>query len=158
LIEVDANRCRSIPGTRWNKDFDPEQAQPAVREYLTALDDPTYGAATEVTPKFGSPSDPAAQWTGALRDAAFLAYADNYRHRREVRDHHGRQGVARHSSGRGGRRLADNDHAHSRALWRSPQWLAGGLGVVAVALKFGDHLLLARNALIAFGDVPLSLR
>ena len=39
-----------------------------------------------------------------------------------------------------------------------PQWLAGGLGVVAVALKFGDHLLLARNVLIAFGDVPLSLR
>src|SRR5262249_22601927 len=25
-----------------------------------------------------SPSDPAAQWTGALRNAAFFAYADNY--------------------------------------------------------------------------------
>jgi Transposase DDE domain len=31
-----------------------------------------------VTPKFISPSDPAAQWTGALRNAAFFAYADNY--------------------------------------------------------------------------------
>jgi hypothetical protein len=25
-----------------------------------------------------APSDPAAQWTGALRNAAFFAYADNY--------------------------------------------------------------------------------
>ena len=33
---------------------------------------------SEVTPKFVSPSDPAARWTGALRDAAFFAYADNY--------------------------------------------------------------------------------
>ena len=31
-----------------------------------------------MTPKFISPSDPAAQWTGALRNAAFFAYADNY--------------------------------------------------------------------------------
>jgi Transposase DDE domain len=31
-----------------------------------------------VTPKFVSPPDPAAQWTGALRNAAFFAYADNY--------------------------------------------------------------------------------
>ena len=31
-----------------------------------------------MTPKFVSPSDPAAQWTGALKSAAFFAYADNY--------------------------------------------------------------------------------
>jgi hypothetical protein len=31
-----------------------------------------------VTPKFISPSDPAAQWTGAMRGPAFFAYADNY--------------------------------------------------------------------------------
>jgi hypothetical protein len=31
-----------------------------------------------VTPKFVSPSDPAAQWTGAMRGPAFFAYADNY--------------------------------------------------------------------------------
>jgi hypothetical protein len=30
------------------------------------------------TPKFVSPSDPAAQWTGAMRGPAFFAYADNY--------------------------------------------------------------------------------
>jgi hypothetical protein len=31
-----------------------------------------------VVPKFISPSDPAAQWTGALKGPAFFAYADNY--------------------------------------------------------------------------------
>jgi hypothetical protein len=30
-------------------------------------------AASEVTPKFVSPSDPAAQWTGAMRGPAFFA-------------------------------------------------------------------------------------
>ena len=78
LIQADANKHRSIPGAQWNKDIDPEQARRAVKEYLATLDDPAYGAASDVTPKFVSPSDPAAQWTGALRNAAFFAYADNY--------------------------------------------------------------------------------
>ncbi len=78
LIQADANKHRSIPGAEWNKDIDPEQAHGAVKEYLATLDDPAYGAASSVTPKFVSPSDPAAQWTGALRNAAFFAYADNY--------------------------------------------------------------------------------
>lgn len=78
LIQADANKCRSIPGGEWSKDIDPETASRAVKEYLATLDDPAYGAASEVTPKFISPSDPAAQWTGALRNAAFFAYADNY--------------------------------------------------------------------------------
>src|SRR5437016_1452721 len=78
LIQADANKHRSIPGAEWNKDIDPEQARRAVKEYLATLDDPAYGAASEVTPKFVSPSDPAAQWTGALRNAAFFAYANNY--------------------------------------------------------------------------------
>ena len=81
LIEADANKCRSIPGGEWNKDIDPETARRAVKEYLATLDDPAYGAASEVTPKFISPSDPAAQWTGALRNAAFFAYADDFRGR-----------------------------------------------------------------------------
>jgi hypothetical protein len=42
------------------------------------LDDPTFGAASDVAPKFVSPSDPAAQWTGALRNAAFFAHSDSY--------------------------------------------------------------------------------
>lgn len=78
LIQADANKHRSIPGAEWNEDIDPEQASRAVKEYLATLDDPAYGAASDVTPKFISPSDPAAQWTGALRSAAFFAYADNY--------------------------------------------------------------------------------
>jgi transposase len=78
LIQADANKHRSIPGAEWNNDIDPEQARRAVKEYLATLDDPAYGAASDVTPMFISPSDPAAQWTGALRNAAFFAYANNY--------------------------------------------------------------------------------
>jgi hypothetical protein len=42
------------------------------------LDDAAFGAATSVTPKFLSPSDPAARWTGAHRGPAFYAYSINY--------------------------------------------------------------------------------
>ena len=68
-------RSRARSGARGS---DPEQARRAVKEYLATLDAPAYGAASDVTPKFVSPSDPAAQWTGALRNAAFFAYANNY--------------------------------------------------------------------------------
>jgi transposase len=78
LIEADANRQRSIPGSEWSKVCDPETASRAVKEYLASLDDAAFGAATDVIPKFVSPSDPAAQWTGALKGPAFFAYADNY--------------------------------------------------------------------------------
>ena len=47
-------------------------------EYLATLDDAAFGAASGVTPKFVSPSDPAAQWMDAMRGPAFFAYADNY--------------------------------------------------------------------------------
>ena len=78
LIEADANKSRSIPGSEWKKEIDPTQVSRAVKEYLATLDDAAYGAATTVTPKFVSPSDPAAQWTGAMKSAAFFAYANNY--------------------------------------------------------------------------------
>src|SRR6202789_817841 len=78
LIAADANKQRSIRGAGWNKDIDPEPVRRAVKEYLATLDDPAYGAASDATPKFVSPSDPAAQWTGAMRGPAFFAYADNY--------------------------------------------------------------------------------
>jgi transposase len=78
LIEADANRQRSIPGADWNKERSPETASRSVREYLETLDEAAWGAATGVEPKFVSPSDPAAQWTGAMRGPAFFAYADNY--------------------------------------------------------------------------------
>jgi transposase len=78
LIIADANKQRSIPGKEWDKKRDAETASRAVKEYLTTLDDAAFGAASDVTPKFISPSDPAAQWTGAMRGPAFFAYADNY--------------------------------------------------------------------------------
>ena len=78
LIQADANRQRSIPGIEWKKLLDPAAASRAVKEYLATLNDAAFGAATEVEPKFVSPSDPAAQWTGALKGPAFFAYADNY--------------------------------------------------------------------------------
>ena len=78
LIVADANKQRSVPGAEWSRERDPETASRAVREYLATLDDTAFGAASEVTPKFISPSDPAAQWTGAMRGPAFFAYADNY--------------------------------------------------------------------------------
>jgi transposase len=78
LIVADANKQRSIPGAEWNKERAAKDASRAVREYLASLDDAAFGAASEVTSKFVSPSDPAAQWTGAMRGPAFFAYADNY--------------------------------------------------------------------------------
>jgi transposase len=78
LIVADANKQRSVRGTEWKKACSGEHASRAMREYLATLNDAAFGAASEVTPKFVSPSDPAAQWTGAMRGPAFFAYADNY--------------------------------------------------------------------------------
>ena len=78
LIAADANKRRSIPGSQWNKELDAQQVSRATKEYLATLDHSAFGAASDVIPKFVSPSDPAAQWTGAMRGAAFFAYANNY--------------------------------------------------------------------------------
>jgi transposase len=77
LIQADANKQRSIAGEDWRKDRDPARSTRAVKEYLATLDT-AWGAASDVVPKFVSPSDPAAQWTGALKGPAFFAYANNY--------------------------------------------------------------------------------
>ena len=45
---------------------------------MAVLDDEAFGAATEVMPKFVSPADPAARWTGAHGGQAFFAYSTNY--------------------------------------------------------------------------------
>ena len=74
LIAADANKQRSIPGKDWDKNR-AEKASRAVKEYMATLDAAAFGAASDVTPKFVSPSDPAAQWTGAMRGPAFFAYA-----------------------------------------------------------------------------------
>jgi transposase len=75
LIKADANRQRGIEG---DKGLPPEASGRAVEEYLAVLDDAAFGAATEVTPKFVSPADPAARWTGAHGGQAFFAYSTNY--------------------------------------------------------------------------------
>lgn len=75
LIKADANRQKGIEG---DKGLPPEATSRAIDEYLAVLDDAAFGAATEVTPKFVSPSDPAARWTGAHGGQAFFAYSTNY--------------------------------------------------------------------------------
>jgi transposase len=75
LIKADANRQNGIEG---EKGLPPETTGRAVEEYLAVLDDAAFGAATEVVPKFVSPADPAARWTGAHGGQAFFAYSTNY--------------------------------------------------------------------------------
>jgi hypothetical protein len=75
LIKADASRQKGVEGA---KGLAPEVSGRAVDEYLAVLDDAAFGAATEVTPKFISPADPAARWTGAHGGQAFFAYAANY--------------------------------------------------------------------------------
>ena len=78
LIAADANKQRSVPSKDWRPEELKENAVRAAREYLATLDDAAFGAASSVTPKFISRSDPAAQWTGAHKGHAFFAYAANY--------------------------------------------------------------------------------
>jgi len=75
LIKADANRQNGIEG---EKGLPSEATGRAIAEYLAVLDDAAFGAATEVTPKFISPADPAARWTGAHGGQAFFAYSTNY--------------------------------------------------------------------------------
>jgi hypothetical protein len=72
LVRLLLSRARVSLGKR-RLSRDPEIASRAVKEYLATLDDAAFGAASDVTPKFISPSDPAAQWTGAMRGPAFFA-------------------------------------------------------------------------------------
>src|SRR5215831_8735932 len=78
LIAADANKQRSVPGSEAVDWPALAATRRSVQEYLNTLDDAAWGAASEVGPKFISCSDPAAQWTGALKGHAFFAYADNY--------------------------------------------------------------------------------
>jgi len=75
LIKADANRQKGVEG---DKGLPPQTTTRAVDEYIAVLDDAAFGAATEVVPKFISPADPAARWTGAHGGQAFFAYSTNY--------------------------------------------------------------------------------
>ena len=78
LIAADANKQRSVASKDWKLEKVKESAVRAARDYLATLDDAAFGAASPVTPKFISRSDPAAQWTGAHKGHAFFAYSANY--------------------------------------------------------------------------------
>jgi len=75
MIRADANRQKGVASPA---DLNPEEASRAVGEYLAVLDDAAFGTATEVPPKFVSPTDPAARWTAAAGGPACYAYCDNY--------------------------------------------------------------------------------
>jgi transposase len=75
LIKADASRQKGVEGARG---LPSDLTSRAIKEYLAVLDDAVFGAATAVTPKFLSPADPAARWTGAHGGPAFFAYAANY--------------------------------------------------------------------------------
>jgi hypothetical protein len=74
-IRADASRQK---GAASAADLNPDGASRAVEEYLTVLDDAAFGAATEVPPRFVSPTDLAARWTAAAGGLAYYAYCDNY--------------------------------------------------------------------------------
>ncbi len=67
LIAADAGDRTRVEGAAG---LPPEAASRAVKEYLAVLDDAAFGAASEVTPKFIAPADPAARWTAAHRGPA----------------------------------------------------------------------------------------
>jgi hypothetical protein len=75
LIHADAGDRNRVEGAAG---LPPEAAGRAVEEYLAVLDDAAFGAASEVTPKFIAPADPATRWTAAHRGPAFFAYSTNY--------------------------------------------------------------------------------
>ncbi len=78
LIKADANKQRSADASEPVDWDDLARTRRSVREYLDTLDEAAWGAASEAKPKFVSRSDPAAQWTGALKGHAFFACATNY--------------------------------------------------------------------------------
>ena len=75
LIQADASDRNRVEGAAG---LPPKAAGRAVEEYLAVLDDAAFGAASEVTPKFIAPADPATRWTAAHRGPAFFAYSANY--------------------------------------------------------------------------------
>ena len=75
MVRADANRQKGVASPA---ELGPKNVSRAVTEYLAVLDDAAFGAATDVPPKFVSPTDPAARWTAAAGGPACHAYSDNY--------------------------------------------------------------------------------
>src|SRR6201988_4817391 len=64
LIRADASDRTRVEGAAG---LPPDAVGRAVEEYIAVLDDAAFGAASEVTPKFIAPADPATRWTAAHR-------------------------------------------------------------------------------------------
>ncbi|NIA71401.1 transposase [Pelagibius litoralis] len=75
LIPANANQTRGVDS---KEGLPLELTSRALDEYLETLDDAAFGASTKAVPKYISPVDPAARWTGADGGAAFFAYSTNY--------------------------------------------------------------------------------
>src|SRR6202790_3196541 len=75
LIQADASDRTRVEGAAG---LPQDAVGRAVEEYIAVLDDAAFGAASEVTPKFIAPADPATRWTAAHRGPAFFAYSTNY--------------------------------------------------------------------------------
>jgi hypothetical protein len=75
LIRADVSERTRVYGAAG---LPPAAVSRAVEEYLAVLDDAAFGAATELTPKFIAPADPAARWIAPHRGPAFFAYSANY--------------------------------------------------------------------------------
>jgi transposase len=75
LIRADVSERTRVEGAAG---LPPDAVSRAIDEYLAVLDDAAFGAATEVTPKFIAPADPAARWIAVRRGPAFFAYSANY--------------------------------------------------------------------------------
>ncbi|MBG6212039.1 transposase [Labrenzia sp. EL_126] len=88
LVEADVNKQNSTAKEDWDLDkINPETAARSVREYLFALDDEAFGAATDVIPKFTSHADPSSQWTAAHPWSGLFSLFKQLFHRHRPCDH-----------------------------------------------------------------------
>ena len=62
LIVADANKQRSIPGSEWIRERNPETASQAVKEYMATLDDAAFGAATHLSSQAIAVRRPLSRW------------------------------------------------------------------------------------------------
>lgn len=75
LIRADVSERTRVYGAAG---LPPDAVSRAVDEYLAVLDDAAFGAASELTPKFIAPADPAARWISMRGGPAFFADSANY--------------------------------------------------------------------------------
>src|ERR1700754_3411044 len=122
LIKADTNRQKGIEG---DKGLPPEAAGRAIDEYLATLDDAAFGAASEVTPKFVSPSEPCGPMDRRDARSGVFRLRRQLSGRCEVRSDRRRRGLTRHSSG-GGWCGEDDDQPYRGTLRPEARASCGG--------------------------------